>query len=340
MGFPGRSLLLGALFVLALVPSSLGQAQVGSVVGRVQVVRGDFPNHPILVELQLHGATMSSSYCDDEGRFGFYGLSSNLYRVIIRDDAFNPVDEEANLNLLISGQVMVMVRLVPKQSAKSETLTGRAGGSNPYLVDPKEYNRRFPKNVVKEFNKGVDADQHGKREDAIAHYQTALTLSPDYYPAHNNLGSDYLSKGDLTGAREQFEEAIRLNQNDAQAYLNLGNVLLLSGQYADAERALQEEAKRRPDSAFGQFLFGSLYSRTGRPADAERSLREALQIDPTMSEAHLQLVNLYLQQKRTPDAIAELQSYLKTFPDAPYAPRAREMLKKLADRGPVPSPAQ
>ena len=40
-------------------------------------------------------------------------------------------------------------------------------------------------------------------------------------------------------------------------------------------------------------------------------------------------VNLYLQQKRASDAISELEAYLKAFPDTPFAPQARDLLKRL-----------
>lgn len=334
-----RILFLGISLLLAANPSLWAQALVGTVIGRIRVARGDFPTRPLLVELQLRGATVDSVYADDQGRFAFHGLSSNPYRVIIRDDAYYPVDEQANLDIAISAQVMVQVTLIPREDKNKDPVPDRVNGSNPFLVDPKEYNRHFPKNAVKEFKKGTEADQQGKRDEAIRHYQAALTLAPDYYPAHNNLGSDYLSKADFKAAQNQFEEAIRLNQNDAQAYFNLGNVLILCQRYQEAEHALQEGIKRRPDSAFGQFLFGALYSRTGRAAEAERSLHEALQLDPMMSQAHLQLVNLYLQEKRTRDAIRELKAYLRAFPDAPFGPKARETLKKLQSSGSTPAPS-
>ena len=236
--------------------------------------------------------------------------------------------------------MFVEIQLIPKADEKKEMLPGRMKGSNPYLVDTKEYNHHFSRSVLKEFKKGVNADHGGKHDDAIRHYEKALESAPDYYPAHNNLGCDYLSKGEFKSAQEQFEDAIRLNQADGQAFLNLGNVLTLMGRYPEAEHALQDGVKRRPDSAFGQFLLGSLYGHTGRTTEAEHSLREALQLDPKMSQAHLQLVNLYLEEKRISDAIEELRFYLKEFPDQPLAPRAREMLQKLEieAHGPTPPP--
>ena len=139
----------------------------------------------------------------------------------------------------------------------------------------------------------------------------------------------YLSKSDFRPAEEQFREAIRLDPNDAQAYFNLGNVLMLTGRYAESETTLASGLQRRPDSAFGYFLQGCLYGRTGKYSEAEKSLREALRLDTTMSQAQLQLVNLYLQQNRREDAITQLQAFLKAFPAAAAAPKAKEILNKL-----------
>jgi regulator of sirC expression with transglutaminase-like and TPR domain len=62
---------------------------------------------------------------------------------------------------------------------------------------------------------------------------------------------------------------------------------------------------------------------------AENSLENALRLDPKMPQVHLQLVNLYLQQNRRSDAIKQLQAFLQDFPNAPAAPKAREILNKL-----------
>ena len=332
MGKASRILLWYALLACFVRPSLLSAQtpnQLGKIIGSIRVSKGDFPVHPILVSLEVRGAAMDSVYSDDQGRFGFYSLLANEYRVIVNDDAYEPVAQDVRVDPSTAPMNFVQVTLVPRSDAKKESLPARVPGSNPYLVDPAEYYRKFPKKTVKEFEKGVDADHRGKTDEAIEHYQKALSYSADFYPAHNNLGSDYVSQKNFDLARTEFEAALKINQNDAQAYFNLGNVLLMTQQYAEAEREIDSGLQRRPDSAFGLFLQGSLYSHTGRPELAEKSLINALQLDVTMSQAHLQLVNLYLQQKRTPDAIKELEAYIKAFPDTPFSPKARELLKRL-----------
>jgi tetratricopeptide (TPR) repeat protein len=224
---------------------------------------------------------------------------------------------------------MVQFTLVPKNETSKDPSTGRTPGSNPYLIDPEEYNRHFSKKTLKEFDKGVAAEREGKADEAIEHYQKALAESPTFCPALNNLGSLYLSHQNLEAARLEFEAAVKANPNDAQAHLNLANVQMLNRNYEAASREIDAAMKRQPESAFAAFLQGSLYSHTGHPDLAEKSLQKAIELDPKMSQAHLQLVNLYLQEKRNSDAISELEAYLKAFPDTPFSPRARDLLKRL-----------
>jgi tetratricopeptide (TPR) repeat protein len=329
-----RSFLLFALLAaIALCPSLCGQQQqapLGRIIGSVRVVKGDFPPTPVLVTLELRGGAMGNVYTDGQGRFGFYALAANQYRVTIDDEAYQPVSQDVSVYPDVEPMNFVQFDLVPRENKKKpDPQQGQVPGSNPYLIDPNQYLRRYPKKTIKEFEKGVEAEKHGDLEVAIVHYEKAIANSPDFYPAHNNLGSAFLSQRKIGDAQSQFEAAISANQNDAQARFNLANVLLLTQRYNDAAVELQEGFKRQPVSAFGQFLRGSLYSHTDQPELAEKSLLTALNLEPTMSQAYLQLVNLYLQQKRTSDAVGELQTYLKEFPEAQFSQKARDLLKRL-----------
>jgi Flp pilus assembly protein TadD len=302
---------------------------LGSIGGEIQIARGDFPPHQIMVELRLHGGAVNSVYTDAKGSFSFNNLNANPYHVVINDEGYYPVDELVVVSADAPNRIVQIVLRPREETRKDDPMGARASGSNPDLVNPADYNKRFPKKAVKEYERGVNAEHKGERDEAISHYEGALKIAPDYYPAHNNLGSLYLGKSDFKAAEAQFRESVRLDQNEAQAYFNLGNVLMLTGRYTESEAALAAGLRRRPDSAFARFLRGCVFVRTGKFEEAEKSLRQALQLDPTMSQAHLQLVNLYLQQKRKEDAIHQLQDFLKAFPSAPTAAKAREVLNKL-----------
>lgn len=327
---PLRRFVVLSIPVLFFLWSNASSAQqVGNIVGELHIIRMDFPSTPILIDLQLRGATITSAYTDGQGKFGFYSLSANPYHILITDERFYPVDQIVRLDPSVTSVQMVQINLTPRTApAPRDTLTQQKG-SNPYIVNPEEYRRQFSKKAVKEFDKGLAADNSGRRDEAIKHYEDALKIAPDFYPAHNNLGSAYLAKGDFPSAQAQFESAIKLNQSDPEAYLNLANVQLQTKSYDAALNNVEEGLRKNPNSALGKFLLGSIYERLSRFQEAERALREAVNIDPAMSRIRLELVNLYLAQKRKPDALAELKDFVKTFPDDPMTPKARQVLEKL-----------
>lgn len=315
-------------FVLLSLTFLEGQ-QVGQIAGQLHAVKSDFPGR-VLVELRLHGSPITSEYTDEQGTFSFPELTNNIYHIVVNDDRFYPVDEQVNVDLSVTSLWRVQIDLVPREaSTPKDTVQDRKKGSNPYIVDTKEYRRHFPKKVLKEFDKGVKADHNGKRDDAIEHYEKVVGMAPDFYPAHNNLGSDYLAASEFPKAQEQFEQAIKLNQSDAEAHLNLANVFLMTKNYNGALASVQEGLRRNPSSALGEFLLGSIYERLGKLPDAEQALRKALEIDPAMSRVRLELVNLYLSEQKAPEAREELKAFLKASPNDPLAPKVRQVLEKL-----------
>ncbi|HLK31542.1 MAG TPA: tetratricopeptide repeat protein [Terriglobales bacterium] len=324
-----------AFCVLFSTPVS-AQQQLGTVVGEVRVQRGDFPPQKVLVLLTIRGAVMESTYTDGQGKFGFYALPPNLYSVEINDDNYQPVHESAELSP-VGLTAFVRVTLVPKPGAKEAQPKEQFSGGNPNVSDVREYRKHFPKKAVKEFDKGTASDSSGKRQDAIRHYEKAIQLAPDFYPAHNNLGSDQLASNNLPAARAEFETVVRLNQTDATGYFNLANVCMLMNQLADAQHFLDEGLRRQPESSLGKFLLGSLDLRTGKLGWAEQALRESVQLNPLMAQSRLQLINVLLKEGKKAEALSQLHEFVTAFPSSPFRPQAEQLLRRLQAAAATPS---
>jgi tetratricopeptide (TPR) repeat protein len=326
--------------LLPPVPAHGQQDVLGSIVGKVRIDRGDVPPQRILVTLEYLSAPRDSVYTDAEGVFGFHNLSPGAYEIAINDGDYEPVQRRTEVPATSLGPVAyVDITLIPKSKNKSAAATAsKAPGANPNITDAREYSSHFPKSAVKEFKKGQEADSAGKRDDAIRHYEKAVGIAPDFYLAHNNLGSDYLSKSDFGAARKEFEKVVELNQSDAAAYFNLSNVCMVSDRLADARQYLDEGMRRQPDSAFGQFLAGSLDLRLGKLSQAESALHRAIQIDPHMVQARLQLVNLLLKQGRRQDAVSQLRDFVSAFPESSFSGQAKQLLQKLEAHPQPPAP--
>jgi len=319
------------VWVASCVPAYAQQQTLGNVIGHIRVQRGDAPPQRVLVTLEMRGAPMDSIYSDSSGTFGFHGLYPNPYYVIVNDDNYEAVRRPVVIDpTMMSPAVFVDIVLVPKKKDKPDAAASpNPNGSNPDMIDVREYADRFPKRAVKEFEKGLGADAQGKHDDAIRHYLKAVEIAPDFYLAHNNLGSAYQSKSDFPNARKEFERVVQLNQSDAAAYFNLSNVYMLTGELPQAQQYLDEGLRRQPDSALGQFLLGSLDLRLKKLPQAELALLRAIELSPTMPQPRLQLVNLLLEQGRKEAAESQLRDFLDKLPDSPFSVQAKQVLQKL-----------
>jgi tetratricopeptide (TPR) repeat protein len=304
---------------------------MGAVVGHISVARADTPPQRVLVTLEMRGAPMDSVYTDSSGTFGFHSLYPNPYYIVVNDDNYEAVRKLVVIDATtMAPEVFVDIVLVPKKKDKPDAAASpKPNGSNPSMIDVREYADRFPKRAVKEFEKGLSADSEGKHDDAIRHYLKAVEIAPDFYLAHNNLGSDYQGKSDFPNARREFERVVQLNQSDAAAYFNLSNVCMLTGQLPEAQQNLDEGLRREPDSALGQFLLGTLDLRLKKLQLAELALLRAIQLSPMMAQARLQLVNLLLQEGRNDAAVSQLRDFLDKLPDSPFSAQAKQKLQKL-----------
>ncbi|HXE90165.1 MAG TPA: tetratricopeptide repeat protein [Terriglobales bacterium] len=292
------------------------------------MARGDLPPQRIRVSLYTRGIQVDSIYTDDSGRFVFQNLPANPYILVIDEEGYRRIEERVIVMPAVRQNTSVFLTLQPL-ATREEPVAAGIVGANPNVVNVAEFLNRYPKDVRKEYERGLRAEQRGKTDEAMERYEKVVRMAPDFYFARNNLGSLLTGKGEFAGAQEQFEEVIRLNQTDAAGYLNLGNVFLLTGRLTEALPMVEEGLKKQPNHPFGHFLLGSVYSRMGRMMDAERELRESLRLDPLQSRPHLEMVNVYLRQKRKAEAINELKVFLEVFPEDALAPRARQVLARL-----------
>ena len=72
---------------------------------------------------------------------------------------------------------------------------------------------------------GLTFSQQGRTDEAIAHFQKALEINPDYVDARNNLGIALNQRVARTRQSNNYTKALALDPNDPKAHYNLANVL-------------------------------------------------------------------------------------------------------------------
>src|SRR6267143_1673501 len=203
-------------------------------------------------------------------------------------------------------------------------------GANPNLVDVADFAKKFPPGVRKEFDAGRKAEEGGDSAAAVKHFQAALRLAPDFYPARNGLGTQYMRKGDLQAAEREFRQVIAEDPNSTQAYFNLGNVLFLTNRNGEAKQTLEAGLRLPPSNALGHYLSGSVLTRLGDFKAAEEQLKTARVLNPKMPQVAISLATLYLQSGREHEAAAMFEAFLRQFPNDPMVPKVRAALTKMA----------
>ncbi len=159
----------------------------------------------------------------------------------------------------------------------------------------------------------------GEITAAIAHYQTALRLKPDYPEAHNNLGNALLKTGRVAESIVECQAALKLEPQYAKAHNNLGNALLEAGRTQEAIEHYQTALRIRPDDAKTHYNLGNAWLKAGHLQEAIASYADALIIQPSDAEARYNLGNALYQANRVGEAIVQYRLALQLKPGYPDA---------------------
>jgi TolB-like protein/predicted Ser/Thr protein kinase len=170
----------------------------------------------------------------------------------------------------------INVRLTPSEQSR----LGAAASVNPEGYDAYLRGRYF-------FNRPSDENL----QKAIAEFEEAVRLSPDFAPAYSGLSDAYLwagyNEGFLTAseakpkAREAAEEAVRLDGDSAEAHTSLAVFkLFYEYDWEGSERDFRRAIELNPNYAYAHDQFALGLAFTGRFEEAVAESERAAELDP------------------------------------------------------------
>jgi tetratricopeptide (TPR) repeat protein len=197
---------------------------------------------------------------------------------------------------------------------------------------------KIPRNERAHFNLGNFLRQQDKVDEAIAHYQWALRLRPDYADPHNNLANTLCQQGRLGEAAFHFQRFLELSPPCAEVHYNLANVYSQQGRLGEAIDQYRKALEIRPDLAEVQNNFGRALAQQGALAEAIEHFRKALEIRPDFTAAQSNLGSALGQQGKLAEAVLCYAKALQACPD--FADARRNLRLVLFQQGKEAQTAQ
>jgi tetratricopeptide (TPR) repeat protein len=147
----------------------------------------------------------------------------------------------------------------------------------------------------------------GRTGEARSWLQKALQNNPENYRAWYETGL-LQAASDPAAALASYQKAITIQPNFPPGQRELGLALLQQKDYASAATHLEKTLALGLDDAHIRNFLGICYSQTHRPQKSIQSYRVALKLDPKLAEAHLNLAYALQHAGQISQARAEYQA--------------------------------
>jgi tetratricopeptide (TPR) repeat protein len=170
-----------------------------------------------------------------------------------------------------------------------------------------------PKNAMEYEARGVLYYLTDRRR-AIADYNEAIRLDPNYALAYNNRGQAYLLSEDFDRAFADLGEAIRLDPKYLEAYINRGATYARKNEYDRAIADFSEAIRLDPKYAEAYNYRGATYNGKGEYDRAIADLSEAIRLDPKEVGAYINRGHAYNEKNEYDRAVADLSEAIRLDP--------------------------
>ncbi len=172
--------------------------------------------------------------------------------------------------------------------------------------------------IIVSFSVGV-IDRNRIWKDEVSLWSDAKKKAPYLIRTYNNLGEAYDKRREYRKAIAEFEMALRLDPNYFFGLNNLGNVYGKLQEYFKALEYFQKALNVKPDHPSANYNMAKAYHQIGQPQKAREYYQKAVQYNPYFEEAFFNLAYLSMELKDFKGAVSSFQSYLKLHPRNPRA---------------------
>lgn len=172
--------------------------------------------------------------------------------------------------------------------------------------------RASPNFAPAHFNLGLVREEQGRYEEAIGNLQKALGLKPGMHGASLFLGIAYYRINRFEPALVAVKKETSVYPKDASAWMWQGLIGLAMDRPEEAAAALDKAASLAPDNVDILYYRGQAHLLVSK-----NSYEKMFKADPNSWRVHQVLAQASSQAERPMDAIAEYQEAIKLAPTQP-----------------------
>lgn len=152
-----------------------------------------------------------------------------------------------------------------------------------------------------------------KWQEAIAAYQQALIITPNWVEVQRELGDLFLKLERWDEAVQVYEIAIGL-RSDTEVYHNLGDALLKLQRWEDAIAAYEKAIELNPEFSWSYNNLGDGLRELQRWDEAAQAYQKAIELKPDFALSHHNLGDVLVKKEDWEGAIAAYQKAVDLDP--------------------------
>jgi Tfp pilus assembly protein PilF len=166
------------------------------------------------------------------------------------------------------------------------------------------------------------------KDRALYYHSAALTLSPKFTRAMNNLAVMYLREGNLDSAQKLLTQALDIDDTLNIARFNLAEIYIRRGHPNFAKKLLLQNLEIAPGDPYTYNRLGQIYFSQKNLEEAERFFKRSISYKENYLEPRLSLISLMIVMERYEDAQNLVEDSSEIFPGNEKINIYRDLLLK------------
>ena len=302
--------------------------------GTVQLPGKTVPDRIVALERVCANRIMGLAYADSKGRFTFdlgpvYSQSNSA-----AGGASAESFADCAIRTSLEGYRVKTIPLGPIVKTRKTDIP-------PIELEPVSKNQSaflsatdagVPKNIRKDYDKGIDEAAKLKWQEAISSMQKATGAYPKFATAWLSLGMVQASQNNFPAALQSYAKAIEADGAFAPPYIETAVIEADSGDWKKVIEHTDKAISLDPDAfARAYYLNAMANVRLSQSDPARKSAAEGLRVDQDHLYPDLEYIEgILLVSKGDPqNARKHLESYLALDPAGPNALNAKQQLAAL-----------